>query len=95
MTAVREVVMVDYARSPHGLGSAKKPGFFSHMRGDDLAAAVVEELLGRTKLDRSSIDEITMGSPNLTGEQSNPGRTVSLMTCPFETRGFSVDRACT
>jgi acetyl-CoA acetyltransferase family protein len=95
MTAVREVVMVDYARSPHGLGSAKKPGFFSHMRADDLAAAVVEELLGRTKLDRSSIDEITMGSPNLTGEQSNPGRTVSLMTCPFETRGFSVDRACT
>jgi acetyl-CoA acetyltransferase family protein len=87
--------MVDYARSPHGLGSSKKPGFFSHMRGDDLAVAVVDELFKRTKLDRSMVDEVTMGSPNLTGEQANPGRSVSLMTCPFETRGFSVDRACT
>ena len=95
MSEVRDVVMVDYARSPHGLGSSKKPGFFSHMRGDDLAVPVVEELLKRTRLDRSVIDEITMGSPNLTGEQSNPGRSVSLMTCPFETRGLSVDRACT
>jgi len=90
-----EVVMVDYVRSPHGLGSSKKPGFFSHLRGDDLAIAVVNELLKRTRLDRSMIDEITMGSPNMTGEQANPGRSVSLMTCPFETRGLSVDRACT
>jgi len=95
MSELREVVIVDYARSPHGSGSSKKPGFFSHMRGDDLAAHVVEELIKRTKLDKSMIDEITMGSPNLTGEQANPGRTVALMTCPFETRGLSVDRACT
>jgi acetyl-CoA C-acetyltransferase len=95
MAEPREVVMVDYARTPHGSGSSKKPGFFSHMRGDDLAIHVIEELLKRTKLDRSMIDEITMGTPNLTGEQANPGRSVSLMTCPFETRGFSVDRACT
>jgi len=95
MTELREVVMVDYARSPHGSGSAKKPGFFSHMRADDLAVAVVEKLLERTGLDRRTIDEITMGSPNLTGEQANPGRSVALMTCPFETRGLSVDRACT
>ena len=95
MTVVREVVMVDYARSPFGRGSQKRPGFFSHMRGDDLATQVIEELLKRTKLDRSMIDEVTMGSPNLSGEQSNPGRSVGLMTCPFETRGLSVDRACT
>ncbi len=95
MTETREVVMVDYARTPHGSGGSKKPGFFSHMRGDDLAASVVEKLLDRTRLDKSMIDEITMGSPNLTGEQANPGRTVSLLTCPFETRGLSVDRACT
>ncbi|MGB2884663.1 MAG: steroid 3-ketoacyl-CoA thiolase, partial [Dehalococcoidia bacterium] len=95
MTVIREVVMVDYARSPFGRGSQKRPGFFSHMRGDDLATQVIEELLKRTKLDRSMIDEVTMGSPNLSGEQSNPGRSVGLMTCPFETRGLSVDRACT
>lgn len=95
MAELREVVMVDYARTPHGRGSSRKPGFFAHMRGDDLAAHVVEELLKRAKLDRGMIDEITMGSPNMTGEQANPGRTVALMTCPFETRGLSVDRACT
>jgi acetyl-CoA acetyltransferase family protein len=95
MAELREVVMVDYARTPFGRGSSKRPGFFSHMRGDDLASIVIEELLKRTKLDKSMIDEITMGSPNQTGEQANPGRSVALLTCPFETRGLSVDRACT
>jgi len=95
MAELREVVMVDFARTPFGRGSSKRPGFFSHMRGDDLASIVIEELLKRTKLDKSTIDEITMGSPNQTGEQANPGRSVALLTCPFETRGLSVDRACT
>ena len=95
MAELREVVMVDFARTPWGRGSSKRPGFFSHMRGDDLAIIVIEELLRRTKLDKSMIEEITMGSPNMSGEQANPGRSVGLMTCPFETRGLSVDRACT
>jgi acetyl-CoA C-acetyltransferase len=95
MAELREVVMVDFARTPWGRGSSKRPGFFSHMRGDDLTIVVIEELLRRTKLDKSMIEEITMGSPNMTGEQANPGRSVSLLTCPFETRGLSVDRACT
>ena len=56
----REVVMVDFARSPFGRASQKNPGFFAHMRGDDLAIAVVKELLRRTKLDPKMIDEVTM-----------------------------------
>jgi acetyl-CoA acetyltransferase family protein len=91
----REVVIVDYCRTPHGRASQKKPGFFSYMRGDDLAIAIVEKLLERTGVDRKMIDEVTMGSPNLTGEQQNPARTVGLLTCPYETRALSVDRACT
>ena len=91
----REVVMVDFARSPFGRASQKNPGFFAHMRGDDLAIAVVKELLRRTRLAPKMIDEVTMGTPNLTGEQQNPGRTVALLTCPYETRALSVDRACT
>ena len=91
----REVVMVDFARSPFGRASQKNPGFFAHMRGDDLAIAVVKELLRRTRLDPKMIDDVTMGTPNLTGEQQNPGRTVALLTCPYETRALSVDRACT
>lgn len=95
MAEPREVVMVDYARSPFGRGSQKRPGFFSHMRGDDIATIVINELLRRTKLDNAMIDEVTMGSPNQSGEQANPGRSMSLLTCPFETAGLSVDRACT
>jgi len=95
MAQVREVVMVDFARTPWGRGSQKRPGFFSHMRGDDLTIIVIEELFKRTKMDKSMIDEVTMGSPNQSGEQANPGRSVALLTCPFETRGLSVDRACT
>jgi len=81
MTETREVVMVDYARTPHGSGGSKKPGFFSHMRGDDLAASVVEKLLDRTRLDKSMIDEITMGSPNLTGEK--PRQNCVSVDLPF------------
>jgi len=95
MAETREVVLVDYARTPHGSGSPKRPGFFADKRGDDLAAYVIETLFQRTGLKPEQIDEITMGSPNQSGEQANPGRSVSLMTCPFETRGLSVDRACT
>ncbi|MBE0479819.1 MAG: thiolase family protein [Dehalococcoidia bacterium] len=94
-TGIREVVMVDYCRTPHGRASQKKPGFFNHVRGDDLAAAIIERLFQRTGLEKTMIDEITMGSPNQSGEQANPGRSVALLTCPFETRGLSVDRACT
>ena len=95
MAEIREVVLVDYARTPHGSGSPKRPGFFADMRGDDLAVQVINTLFKRTGLKPDMIDEITMGSPNLSGEQSNPGRSVSLMTCPFETRALTVDRACT
>lgn len=95
MAEIREVVLVDYARTPHGSGSPKRPGFFADMRGDDLAVQVINTLFKRTGLKPDMIDEITMGSPNLSGEQANPGRSVSLMTCPFETRALTVDRACT
>jgi acetyl-CoA acetyltransferase family protein len=92
---LKEVVMVDFARSPFGRASQKNPGFFAHMRGDDLAIAVVKELQRRTRLTPDMIDEVTMGSPNLTGEQQNPARTLALLTCRYETRALSVDRACT
>lgn len=91
----REVVMVDFARSPFGRASQKNPGFFAHMRGDDLTIVVVKELQRRTRLTPDMIDEVTMGSPNLTGEQQNPARTLALLTCRYETRALSVDRACT
>ena len=94
MAKIRDAVMVDYARSPFGVASQKRPGFFADKRADDLAVIVIEALLKRTGIDPASVDEVILGTVNQSGEQSNPGRYVSLMTCPFEVAGLSVERAC-
>jgi len=94
MAEIREAVIVDYARTPFGVASRKRPGFFADMRADDLAVAVVEALLKRTGIDPASIDEIIMGATYQGGEQSSPARGIGLITCPAEVAAFSVDRAC-
>jgi len=92
----REVVLVDYARTPEGRGAAKgKPGFFDACRSDDLGIVVIEDLIRRTNIDRSTIDGIYSGSPNLSYIQGNMGRAMALMTCGYDTPGLTVDRACT
>jgi len=93
---IREVVLVDYARTPQGRGAAKgKPGFFDACRSDDLGIVVIEDLLRRTRIERSAIDGIYSGSPNLSYVQGNMGRGMALMTCGYNTRALTLDRACT
>jgi len=94
MAKIRDAVMVDFARTPFGIASQKKPGFFADKRADDLAVIVIEALLKRTGIDAATVDEVILGTVNQSGEQSNPGRGVCLMTCPFEVAGLSVERAC-
>jgi acetyl-CoA acetyltransferase family protein len=92
----REVVLVDYCRSPQGRGAAKgKSGFFDACRPDDLGILIVEDLLRRTRLDRKVVDGAYAGSPNLSYVQGNMGRAIALMTCGFDTRALTLDRACT
>ena len=92
----REVVLVDYCRAPQGRGAAKgKPGFFDACRSDDLGILVIEDLLRRTRIEREAIDGVYAGSPNLSYVQGNMGRGLALMTCGFETRALTLDRACT
>ena len=94
MSEIKEAVIVDYARTPFGVASRKKPGFFADKRADDLAVAVIEALLTRTKIDPAQIDEVIIGAVFQGGEQSSPGRGIGLMTCPVEVAALSVDRAC-
>ena len=94
MAKIRDAVMVDYARTPFGVASQKRPGFFADKRADDLAVIVIEALLKRTGIDPASVDEVIMGTVNQSGEQASPGRSVCLMTCPFEVAGLSIERAC-
>ncbi len=94
MAQIRESVIVDYARTPFGIASRKKPGFFADMRADDLAVIVVEALLKRTGIDPASVDEVIIGAVYQGGEQASPGRGIGLMTLPVEVAALSVDRAC-
>jgi acetyl-CoA C-acetyltransferase len=94
MTEIREAVIVDYARTPFGIASRKKPGFFAEKRADDLAVVVVEALIERTGIDPATIDEVIMGAVYQGGEQSSPARGIGLMTCPVDVAALSIDRAC-
>lgn len=94
MAEIREAVLVDYARTPFGIASKKKPGFFAERRADDLAAIVIEELLRRTAIDPATVEEVIIGAVNQAGEQASPGRSIGLMTCPVDVAGLSIDRAC-
>jgi acetyl-CoA C-acetyltransferase len=94
MAEIREAVLVDYARTPFGIASGKRPGFFADRRADDLATIVIDELMRRTAIDPASVEEVIMGAVNQAGEQASPGRMVGLMTCPADVAGLSLDRAC-
>jgi acetyl-CoA acetyltransferase family protein len=95
MARLREVVMVDFVRTPFGRASRKKPGFFANVRSDDLGIIVVQALMKRTGVDPASIDDIIMGTPTQIAEQANVARNIALAAgFPFEVPGVSIDRAC-
>jgi acetyl-CoA acetyltransferase family protein len=95
MARLREVVMVDFVRTPFGRASRKKPGFFANVRSDDLGIIVVQALMKRTRVDPASIDDIIMGTPTQIAEQANVARNIALAAgFPFEVPGVSIDRAC-
>jgi len=95
MARFREVVMVDFVRTPFGRASKKKPGFFADVRSDDLGIIAVQALMKRTKVDPASVDDIIIGTPTQLGEQAQAARGISLAGgFPFEVTGLTVDRAC-
>jgi len=96
MADMREAVMVDFVRTPFGRARVKKPGFFADVRSDDLGVIAIQALIGRTKVDPASIEDIIVGTPTQLGEQAmNVARGIGLAAgFPFEVPGFTVDRAC-
>ena len=95
MTELREAVMVDFARTPFGRASKKKPGFFANVRSDDLGIIAVQAIMKRTKVDPASVDDIIIGTPTQLAEQAQAARNITLGAgFPFEVPGLTVDRAC-
>ncbi len=84
--------IVDAVRAPIG----RKNGTLSVLRGDDLAAQVLNGLLGRHDLDPAEIEDVQMGCVTQIGEQGwNVGRMAVLAAgWPVTVSATTVDRQC-
>jgi acetyl-CoA acetyltransferase family protein len=89
---VTAAYLVDAVRSPIG----RRGGMLAGVRGDDLAAQVLNGLLARLDLDPGQIEDVQMGCVTQVGEQGwNVGRMAVLAAgWPVEVCASSVDRQC-
>src|SRR5690349_9530163 len=87
-----DAYIVDAVRSPIG----RRNGTLAAMRGDDLAAQVLNGLVARTGLDPGAVEDVQMGCVTQIGEQGwNIGRmAVMAAGWPVEVSGTTVDRQC-
>src|SRR5215471_11885497 len=87
-----DALIVDAVRSPIG----RKNGTLSSIRGDELAAQVLNSLLARNGVDPGEIEDVQLGCVTQIGEQGwNIGRLVPLVAgWPETVCGTSVDRQC-
>ena len=84
--------IVDAVRAPIG----RRNGSLSMLRGDDLAAQVLNGLLARCRLDPAEIEDVQMGCVTQIGEQGwNVGRMAVLAAgWPVTVSATTVDRQC-
>jgi len=95
MSTLRDAVLVGYVRSPFGRADPRR-GVFRTVRSDDLAVAVLQELLGRTGIAPGDVDGVLLGAVEMMGEQAHPGTTVPFLAgFPDHVVGLSLERACT
>jgi len=88
---MREVVVCEPLRTPIG----RFGGMFSGVAPVDLAAAVIRELVARTAIDTSRIDDIIFGQGYPSAEAAPIGRVAALDAgLPFTVGGSQVDRRC-
>ena len=88
---MRGVAIVSPLRTPVG-------NFGGALRGvspTDLGSLVIKELLDRTGLDPSKVDDVILGNGYPSGEHPAIGRLVSLKAgLPIEVPGYQLDRRC-
>jgi acetyl-CoA acyltransferase len=89
---LHEAFIVDAVRSPIG----KKNGTLASIRGDELAAQVLNGLVERNDLYSGAIEDVQLGCVTQIGEQGwNLGRMVPLVAgWPETVAGTTVDRQC-
>jgi acetyl-CoA acetyltransferase family protein len=87
-----EAYVIDAVRSPIG----RRNGSLSEIRADELAAQVLNGLVGRVELDPAEVEDVQMGCVTQVGEQAlNVGRgTVLVAGWPETVPATTVDRQC-
>jgi acetyl-CoA acyltransferase len=87
-----DALIIDAIRSPIG----KKNGALASIRGDELAAQVLNSLVARHDLDPAEIEDVQLGCVTQIGEQGwNVGRMAPLVAgWPESVCGTTVDRQC-
>ncbi len=87
-----DALIVDAVRSPIG----RRNGQFAQVRGDDLAAQVLNGLLERNDVDPAEVEDVQFGCVTQVDEQAwNIGRNVALAAgWPVSVCGTTVDRQC-
>lgn len=88
-------VVVACCRTAIGRSHAER-GVFRHVRGDELAAAVIRAVVDRSGVDPATIEDVVFGATQQRGEQGgNVARCAALMAgLPFAAAGTAVNRLC-
>lgn len=92
---MKRAVVVDCLRTPIGRAHRDK-GIYRNVRGDDLAAGVIAELVRRSGAPPAEIEDVILGCTQQQGEQGfNVARAAAIMAgLPFEAGGATVNRLC-
>lgn len=92
LSPMRDAYIVDAVRSPIG----KRGGSLSGIRAEELAAQVMNGLVGRLDLDAGAVEDVQMGCVTQVGEQAlNVGRQAVLVAgWPETVCATTVDRQC-
>jgi len=88
-------VVVACCRTAIGRAHADR-GVFRRVRGDELAAAVVQAVVARSGVEPNTIDDVVLGATQQRGELGgNVARCVALLAgLPFSVAGTTVNRLC-
>ncbi|MEC8337561.1 MAG: acetyl-CoA C-acyltransferase FadA [Planctomycetota bacterium] len=92
---MKSAVVVQCLRSPVGRAHSET-GFFRDVRADDLAVAVVEELVKKSGVKPEKIEDCLIGNTQQQGEQGFcVARNIALLSgLPVETGGVTINRLC-
>ncbi len=88
---MKEIVIIDGFRTPY----AKAGTALKDVPAVDIGAAILKELVVRTGIDLSLVDEVIVGNAGMPAEAANIGRVIALRAgIPQHIPAYSVQRNC-